>query len=208
MNAVIAKMRSELRGVLKASVGAYPGQPRDKWLFDWSSQIILVVNQIFWCQEVEKVRAHARPRGAPWRPSPAAGPAAGPPPPSPPRRGPCPQAFADMASGKPSAMRAYNEFQVKQLTRLIEVTRTGLARPDRQKVRRRRLSGAPRGTGAWRGGGGGRGGADDGGAAGSAGAGQARRSLVRPARRPAAPALAPRSHAPASLSFPSPARPR
>jgi hypothetical protein len=40
-----------------------------------------------------------------------------------------------MASGKPSAMRTYNEFQVKQLTRLIEVTRTGLSRPDRQKVR-------------------------------------------------------------------------
>lgn len=57
MNDIIAKMRSELRGVLKASVAAYPGVPRDKWLFDWPSQIILVVNQIFWCQEVEQVRA-------------------------------------------------------------------------------------------------------------------------------------------------------
>jgi hypothetical protein len=60
MNDVIAKMRAELRGVLKASVAAYPGQPRDKWLFDWPSQVILVVNQIFWCQEVEKVRAKGR----------------------------------------------------------------------------------------------------------------------------------------------------
>jgi hypothetical protein len=41
MNDVIAKMRAELRGVLKASVAAYPGQPRDKWLFDWPSQVIL-----------------------------------------------------------------------------------------------------------------------------------------------------------------------
>lgn len=56
MNDVIAKMRGELRGVLKASVAAYPGAPRDKWLFDWPSQVILVVNQIFWCQEVEQVK--------------------------------------------------------------------------------------------------------------------------------------------------------
>ena len=32
-------------------------------------------------------------------------------------------------------MQSYNEFQVKQLTRLIEVTRTNLSRADRQKVR-------------------------------------------------------------------------
>lgn len=31
-------------------------------------------------------------------------------------------------------MKAYNEFQVAQLTRLIEVTRTNLSRPQRQKV--------------------------------------------------------------------------
>lgn len=45
------------------------------------------------------------------------------------------QAFAEMAQGKKTAMRTYNEFQVKQLTRLIEVTRTNLSRADRQKVR-------------------------------------------------------------------------
>ena len=55
MNNIISKMRSELRHVLKESVAAYPGAPRDKWQFDWPSQIILVENQIFWCQEVEKV---------------------------------------------------------------------------------------------------------------------------------------------------------
>ena len=31
-------------------------------------------------------------------------------------------------------LQVYNEFQVKQLTRLIEVTRTELPKPDRQKV--------------------------------------------------------------------------
>ncbi|GBF96391.1 dynein heavy chain axonemal [Raphidocelis subcapitata] len=94
---VVARMRGELRSVLKASVAAYPGVPRDKWLFEWPSQVILVVNQIFWCQEVE-------------------------------------QAFAELAAGKAGAMRTYNAFQVKQLTRLIEVTRTNLSRSDRQKV--------------------------------------------------------------------------
>jgi dynein heavy chain len=136
MSDVISKMRGELRGVLKAAVAAYPGTPRDKWLFQWPSQIILVVNQIFWCQEVEQVgRA----------PVPACSPeAAGnqrPPKlipqinrtPHKPRR---PQAFADLAKGKAGAMKAYNDFQVKQLTRLIEVTRTNLPRADRQKVRR------------------------------------------------------------------------
>lgn len=54
---VVARMRGELRGVLKASVAAYAGAPRDRWLFEWPSQIVLVVNQIFWCQEVEQVRA-------------------------------------------------------------------------------------------------------------------------------------------------------
>lgn len=39
-----------------------------------------------------------------------------------------------MGRGKAGAMRSYNEFQVKQLTRLIEVTRTNLSRADRQKV--------------------------------------------------------------------------
>lgn len=55
MNDIVSKMRAELRGVLKASVAAYPGAPRDRWLFEWPSQIVLVVNQIYWCQEVEQV---------------------------------------------------------------------------------------------------------------------------------------------------------
>jgi dynein heavy chain, axonemal len=44
------------------------------------------------------------------------------------------QAFRDLASGQKGAMAQYNEFQVKQLTRLIEVTRTSLSKADRQKV--------------------------------------------------------------------------
>ena len=55
LNSVILKMRNELRSILKDSVNDYPTKARDKWLFDWPSQIILVVNQIFWCQEVEQV---------------------------------------------------------------------------------------------------------------------------------------------------------
>ena len=56
-----------------------------------------MVNQIYWCQEVE-------------------------------------QAFLDMGKGKKDAMKTYNELQVKQLTRLIEVTRTELPKVERQKV--------------------------------------------------------------------------
>ncbi len=44
------------------------------------------------------------------------------------------QAFADMGRGDKDAMVKYNQQQVKQLTKLIEVTRTDLAKPDRQKV--------------------------------------------------------------------------
>ena len=57
LNDVIVKMRCELRAILMDSVAAYPTKPRDQWLFDWPSQIILVVNQIYWCQEVEEVGA-------------------------------------------------------------------------------------------------------------------------------------------------------
>ena len=39
-----------------------------------------------------------------------------------------------MGKGDQKAMSNYNEFQIKQLTRLIEVTRTNLSKPDRQKV--------------------------------------------------------------------------
>lgn len=44
------------------------------------------------------------------------------------------QAFVDMGAGNKNAMQAYNDFQVKQLTKLIEVTRTDLKKPDRQKI--------------------------------------------------------------------------
>ena len=56
MNDIISKMRSELRMILKKSVEDYATKPRDQWQFDWPSQVILVVNQIYWCQEVEQVR--------------------------------------------------------------------------------------------------------------------------------------------------------
>lgn len=97
MNDIIKKMRDELRLILKNSVADYNNKPRDKWLFDWSSQIILVVNQIYWCLEVE-------------------------------------EAFKGLQAGKKSAMADYNDKQVKQLTKLIEVTRTDLTKPDRQKI--------------------------------------------------------------------------
>jgi hypothetical protein len=54
MNAIIDKMRAELKNVLHDSVKAYPSKPRTKWQFDWPSQVILVVNQIYWCHEVEE----------------------------------------------------------------------------------------------------------------------------------------------------------
>eukprot|EP00884_Botryococcus_braunii_P010099 jgi/Botrbrau1/19090/Bobra.0077s0004.1 len=97
MTDIVDGMRSELRAILGASVTSYSQTPRDQWLFDWPSQIILVVNQIFWCQEVEA-------------------------------------AFASMSRGKAKALQEYNAFQVKQLTRLIEVTRGDLKKEDRQKV--------------------------------------------------------------------------
>lgn len=55
MTEIVTKMRSELRDILRDSVVDYTTKARDKWLFDWPSQIILVVNQVFWCQEVEQV---------------------------------------------------------------------------------------------------------------------------------------------------------
>ena len=97
MNDIISKMRNELRLVLKDSVDDYPRKARDQWLFDWPSQLILVVNQIYWCQEVE-------------------------------------QAFTDMGKGNKDAMIKNNDLQVKQLTKLIEVTRTELPKDQRQKV--------------------------------------------------------------------------
>lgn len=54
MTDIIYKMRGDLREILHQSVVDYPSKAREKWIFDWPSQIILVVNQIFWCQEVEE----------------------------------------------------------------------------------------------------------------------------------------------------------
>ena len=54
MTDIIYKMRGDLREILRESVVDYPSKAREKWIFDWPSQIILVVNQIYWCQEVEE----------------------------------------------------------------------------------------------------------------------------------------------------------
>ena len=54
MTDIIFKMRGDLREILRESVVDYPSKARENWIFDWPSQIILVVNQIYWCQEVEE----------------------------------------------------------------------------------------------------------------------------------------------------------
>ena len=54
MNLIIEKMRSELKLHCFDAMQAYGNpKPRHEWCFDWSSQLGLVVNQIYWCQEVE-----------------------------------------------------------------------------------------------------------------------------------------------------------
>jgi hypothetical protein len=42
MARVVDKMRSELRGILADSARDYPSKPRDKRMYDWPGQIILV----------------------------------------------------------------------------------------------------------------------------------------------------------------------
>ena len=42
MGLVVDKMRSELRAVMGDSVRNYPAKPRERWMFDWPSQIALV----------------------------------------------------------------------------------------------------------------------------------------------------------------------
>ena len=55
MNLIIDKMRSELRLHCFDAMKAYCNpKPRHEWCFDWSSQLGLVVNQIYWCSEVEE----------------------------------------------------------------------------------------------------------------------------------------------------------
>ena len=55
MNLIIDKMRSELKLHCFDSMQAYNNpKPRHEWCFDWSSQLGLVVNQIYWCSEVEE----------------------------------------------------------------------------------------------------------------------------------------------------------
>ena len=55
MNLIINKMRLELKLHTFDSLTAYNNpKPRHEWCFDWSSQLILVVNQIEWCKGVEK----------------------------------------------------------------------------------------------------------------------------------------------------------
>ena len=50
MSDMVQKMRTELRAILSDSIKAYGVKKRHEWLFDWPSQLILVVSQIFWCQ--------------------------------------------------------------------------------------------------------------------------------------------------------------
>lgn len=142
MNDIIQKMRNELRTVTKKSVEAYPKKARDEWLFDWPSQIILVVNQVrTWFDWVHAgFKCSGSVAGCTWilvktwpmqeltMP--------------PPLGSPHPQifwcqeveaAFTAMRSN-PKAMQEYNNLQVTQLTKLIEVTRTDLKKPDRQKI--------------------------------------------------------------------------
>jgi dynein heavy chain len=42
MGGIVDKMRSELRAVMAASVADYPAKPRERWMFDWPSQVALV----------------------------------------------------------------------------------------------------------------------------------------------------------------------
>ena len=49
MNDIIQKMRGELRSILKKSVDDYPTKDRDKWLFDWPSQVCFCN---VWCEWV------------------------------------------------------------------------------------------------------------------------------------------------------------
>lgn len=42
MGRVVDKMRAELRAVMGDSVRDYPAKPREKWMFDWPSQVALV----------------------------------------------------------------------------------------------------------------------------------------------------------------------
>jgi len=54
MNLIINKMRGELKLHCFDSMKAYNNpKPRQDWCFDWSSQLLLVVAQIYWCEEVE-----------------------------------------------------------------------------------------------------------------------------------------------------------
>ena len=39
MGEIVKRMRSELRGILRDSVLDYPSKPREKWLFDYPSQV-------------------------------------------------------------------------------------------------------------------------------------------------------------------------
>ena len=45
-------MRDSLKVLLKAGVQSYTESPRDKWLFDHASQIVLACAGIFWAREV------------------------------------------------------------------------------------------------------------------------------------------------------------
>jgi len=46
-------MRDSLRDLIKKSSADYSTENRKDWLFNWSSQIVLTLDQVFWTILVE-----------------------------------------------------------------------------------------------------------------------------------------------------------
>ena len=107
MNLIIDKMRSELRLHCFDAMKAYCNpKPRHEWCFDWSSQLGLVVNQIYWCSEVEEAFEALDNSD---------------------------DAYHTL-NHDPLAMKKYSEQQVQQLSDLIASTKRNLDKPQRQKI--------------------------------------------------------------------------
>jgi hypothetical protein len=47
-------MRDSLRDLIKKSSADYSTENRKNWLFNWSSQIVLTLDQVFWTILVEQ----------------------------------------------------------------------------------------------------------------------------------------------------------
>jgi len=52
LNQLDAAIKTSLRHILAKSIQTYEEKPREKWLLDYPSQIVLVACQIYWTQEV------------------------------------------------------------------------------------------------------------------------------------------------------------